>query len=240
MILSIIFILMLLSGISLLVAVVGNSILRKHARKAVGRGKFTFNSNAYRAQLKQEYEKRVEQVRAQTPGLPEKGYIPGEPKPMVFPEREKVAAGGKWFLIFLVAVVIVVFGSLLGIKAYKNYIEHPRVYFCESIDYVNMKPIGKSDTFIRGKVTVLLKSHNSFNVNNIKVEVYRIDQQGFHTYLQKEIPLKPEWGSISFQILFDRLGTYRLFFYDELESLIAKKDITIVPDSYVFKPVPAE
>jgi len=236
MIFSAIFILVILIGISLLVAVVGSSLLKKHARKAFTEAKLS--GNTYRAQLKQGYEKRVEQVRAQTPWIPEKQYTP--PETMGLPKKTQVEQGGKWLFILFIVIAVLIFSSLLGFRTYRNFIEHPRVYLCEGIDYVKMKPIGKSNTFIRGNVTVLIKSHNSFDTDNIQVEIYRIDQQGFHSYIQKKIPVKPEWTYVSFKVLFDEIGTYRAFFFNGSGNLIFKKDVEIVPDSYVFKPVPAK
>ncbi len=238
MLITIIFVLILLIGISLFVAVVGTAFLRKHARR-VTRSQFReYYSPPRRSEdrYRREYERRV---RADTgPEIRQAPAYASVPE-RDFPVRRPRGGGseGKWFLITILVLVLIIFSFYFGIKGYQNFTMKPRLFFCERVDYVRKKPVNSSDTFTRGNVTLFLKSRSPLEMTKARVEIFKIDYQGLDNYASQELPLKPDWTSFSFKALFDQIGTFTVMVYDTDDRLITQENIHIVPDSYAYKPV---
>lgn len=239
MIVTIIFILIFLIGISLFVAVVGTAFLRRHSSRItlqpreysarVQRGGI---SNRYRRDFEDTVQKGPEYDLSRAPEY----FSTTEGVPPYKRMREG-GSEGKWFLITIAVLVAVIFSFYFGVKGYQNLTMKPRLYFCENVDFVRQKPINKSDTFTRGNVTFFVKSRRPLEQEKARVDVYKIDPQGLSPYASKELPLKTEWTSFSFKALFDSVGSYTVMVHGNNDRLLDQENIFIVPDSYVYKPV---
>ncbi len=238
MLITIIFILVFLVGISLFVAVVGTAFLQKHARRITRSHPREYYSppRKYEDPYRREFERRVhtdtgQEIR-QAPA-----YTLGAERD--FPVQKSRGGGseGKWFLITILILVLVIFSFYFGIKGYQNFTMKPRLFFCERVDYVRQKPVNTSDTFTRGNVTIFLKSRRPLELTSARVEIFKIDYTGLENYASQELPLKPEWTSFSFKALFDQIGTYTVMVYDTDDRLISQENIHILPDSYAYRPV---
>jgi hypothetical protein len=87
-------------------------------------------------------------------------------------------------------------------------------------------------------VNIFFKSPNQLEFEKARIDVYRIDSlQGLTSYATKELPVKPEWTSFSFKVLFSEIGTYAVMLYDGADNLLVQEYINIVPDSYAYRPV---
>lgn len=242
MIVTIIFILIFLIGISLFVAVVGTAFLRRHSRRITVQpreypirasgGDFSNRSSRYRREFVQTVKKEPERELSRAPEY----FPPSEGIPSYKKMRE-AGAEGKWFLITIAVLVLVIFSFYFGVKGYQNITMKPKLYFCENVDFVRQRPINKSDTFTRGNVTVFVKSRRPLGQEKVRVDVYKIDTEGLSPYASKELPLKPDWTSFSFKTLFDSTGSYTVMVHGKNDRLLDQENIFIVPDSYAYKPV---
>jgi len=238
MLITIIFILVLLVGISLFVAVVGTAFLRKHARRVTrSRPREYFPpQRRYEDPYRREFERRVH-----ADAGPEMGqapvYAPGTERDLSIQRPRGGGSEGKWFLITILILVLAIFSFYFGIKGYQTFTMKPRLFFCERVDYARQKPVNTSDTFTRGNVTIFLKSRRPLDLTSARVEIFKIDYTGLQNYASQELPLKPDWTSFSFKALFDQIGTYTVMVYGTDDRLISQENIHIVPDSYAYKPV---
>jgi hypothetical protein len=237
MILTAIFLLVLLIGISLFVAVVGTAFLRRHSTRVGRPGGYPVSEFGYGDRYRREYQQKIKE-RSRRPGAQASQY-PIQP---VGVPRERViresGAEGKWLLITVVVLIVIVSFLYFGLKGYQNFISKPKMYFCESVDFAKQRPVNSSDTFTRGNVNIFFKSPNQLEFEKARIDVYRIDSlQGLTSYATKELPVKPEWTSFSFKVLFGEIGTYAVMLYDGADNLLVQEYINIVPDSYAYRPV---
>jgi len=254
MILTILFAFVLLIGISLFVAVVGTAFLRRHSTRVVGgmssprsvsmrsgtygarsRGSVERGgdfSSQYRSGFEQRVGGKIEPEQAER-----LSYIPVPEREFVYRRPREAGGEGRWFLLTLVILVVVMFSFYFGIRGYQNILMKPRLFFCEGVDFTRLKPINSSDTFTRGNVTIFVKSRNTLETDRVRVDIYRIDNQGLNLYSSKELPVKQEWTSFSFKALFEDLGTYSVMVYGAGDQLLNQENIHIVPDSYAYTPV---
>jgi len=261
MILTIVFFLVLLIGVSLFIAVVGTAFLRKHvrhARKSVryahGGGELLHavppsppeRAAAQRAMHEQRQAAAAQSERvfqAERPsgmGRSVPGFIPAQPRAM--PVERPAYAGGesRWFLISILALIFIVFSVFFGIKAYQNITSRPRLYFSENVDFLRMKPIKRSDVFTRGNVALLFRSGTPLDTDRVRIDIYKIDLEGVKSFASKVLPVKPDWTSFSVKVLFDQTGTYTVMVYTGKGTLLVQDNVTIVPDSFAYKPVPVK
>ncbi|MFW6137760.1 MAG: hypothetical protein ACOC7U_01170 [Spirochaetota bacterium] len=207
----------------------------------------------YQEEYEKQYRQKVEEIRQQErkqqeaekskpsgPG-PETTTeaAPGITRPPsrpagAFPQ----AAVVKWVLVSAAVLVFLGLGYFFGTSLYQNIASRPKLYFCERVDYEDLGPVNKSDTFIRGKVTLFITSSQSLGMEQAKIDIYKITRRGYEQFASKTLPLKPSWTSFVAKVLFDELGTYTVAVSDGEDRLISQRKIYIVPDSYVFKPVP--
>jgi hypothetical protein len=260
MILTVLFVLVLLIGVSLFIAVVGTALLRGNSRY-VGRSSLTAAGRAvYREQpgrvTEHVYEdrsarfERGETAERGTP--PPHGYTPiepaafgpppfeprdFEPRPYPAPRVGSSGAEGKWFALSIVILIVMFFAAFFGVRAYQSVTSKPRISFCEYVDFVKMRPVNASDMFTRGNVTLFLRSRSPLEIDKIRIEIYRIDREGVVPYSSREMPLKPDWNSFNVKILFEQVGTYTVMLYTNAGALLGQKTIAIVPDSYAYRPV---
>ena len=209
MILTIFFAFILLIGISLFVAVVGSSFLRRHSTRvsnswpvSVQRSDFSARSRRgvergdFSSHYRREFEQKVSPS-AEPRLQKEPSYFPVPEGDFLYRKPREAGGEGKWFLITVVVLVVVIFSFYFGIRGYQNLALKPRLFFCESVDFARLKPINTSDTFIRGNVTLFVRSRRALEIDKARVDIYRIDTQGLSLYDSKELPVKPEWTSFS-------------------------------------------
>jgi hypothetical protein len=260
MVLTVLFVLVLLIGISLFIAVVGTALLRRNSRYA-GR---SFYSTAGRTMYREQpgnvpeyaYQDRsarpVRGETAQRGAPPPQGYTPIEPasfgppplesrdfelRPYPVPIERSSGAEGRWFALSIVVLIVMFFAVFFGVRVYQSATSRPRIDFCEDVDFVRMKPVNASDLFTRGNVTLFLRSRAPLEIDKVRIEIYRIDRDGIVLYSSGENQLKPEWTSFSVKMLFDQMGTYTVMLYTNAGALLGQKTLAIVPDSYAYTPV---
>jgi hypothetical protein len=243
MITLIIFGFLFLLGFALLVALFGTSFLKRHAVRLPDRTRAAMYRGAGRPaqppparpaaqDFGDGYQAGVPQQRLEGAGAPARHQMP----PQMYPASVSTG-GGKWAFIVPVVVVAVVLVLLFGMREFLGSGAQPRLYFCESVDYARSKPISHSDIFTRGNVMLFVKSKTPLYLDRARVEVYRLDTEEFEPFLEKELRLKPEWESFSFQALFASVGQYSVYVYGNNDDPLVKKNITIVPDQFAYKPV---
>jgi len=229
--------LVFLVGVSLFVALVGTSLLKRHAVRIPGPYESTLSKSDYGRRFEEGFQKQVTEAEKETPVSPA-----GPPRPIrpVLPQKSAPArGGGRWILIAVLAVVILSAFMLYGTRGMRAAGRGYRLYFCENVDFARLRPIHKSDTFTRGNITLFLKAKAPLNLKEARVVVYRLDTQQVEPYASKILPLRREWTAFSVKMLFDTIGTYSVNIYGPEEVLMAQKNIVIVPDSLAYKPVPA-
>ena len=250
MILTILFAFILLIGISLFVAVVGSAFLRRHSTRVSSSRPVSVQGTdlgvrsrrgiEQRGDLSTRYRREFEQ-RVRPSGKldmqKEPSYFPVSEGEYLYRKPREAGGEGKWFLVTVVVLIIVIFSFYFGIRGYQSLALEPRLFFCEDVDFARLKPINTSDTFTRGNVTIFVRSRKALEMDKARVDIYRINTQGLSLYATKELPVKPEWTSFSFKALFDELGTYTVMVYGVGDQLINQENINIVPDSYAFMPV---
>jgi len=231
--------LVFLVGVSLFVAIVGTSLLKRHAVRIPGPSESALSEGDYGRRFEEGFQKQVTEAEKETPVSPAGPPVPGPMRP-AFPQKSVPArGGGRWIPIAVLAVVIIFAFMLYGTRAMRAAGRGYRLYFCEDVDFSRLRPIHRSDTFTRGNVTLFLKAKKPLNLKEARVVVYRLDTQQVEPYASKILPLRPEWTAFSVKMLFDTIGTYSVNIYGPEEVLMAQKNIVIVPDSLAYKPVPA-
>jgi hypothetical protein len=249
MILTIIFVLVLLIGVSLFIAVLGTALLRRNATYArhaenggrpAGAGYRGRPGPAYEERARDGYEARAHERMeraAEAPHAPPPEYTPLEPRYFAPPPVRSGGAEGKWFFLTIVLLAVIFFAVFFGVKFYQSSTAMPRLFFCETVDFIGMKPVNASDAFTRGNVTLFLRSRAPLETESVRVEVYRREIEGMVPYGSRELPVKRDWTSFSTKVLFDQIGTYTVMIYGKTGDLIAQKSLYIVPDSYAYKPI---
>ncbi len=238
MILIIIFGLLFLIGTSFLVAVVGMSFLKKRVVRVSEPAELEVTEGEYGERFRGEYRERLagvrEAVEAETRPLAPAG--PGIPlRQLPYPVS---GARGSGKLAIIVIAILIVFGASLyfGLHGFNLGVK-PKLYLAEDVDFTRLKPINKSRTFTRGNVAVLVRSRKPLGLEGARIEVYRMALQGFELYATSRLPLKPEWTSFTVKVLFDSVGSYLVSVTEKDGTLIAQKNISIVPDSFAYRPV---
>jgi hypothetical protein len=256
MILLIIFGLLFLIGISFFAAAVGTSFLRKRAVRVLevseqeeittppsapetpGMAKSIMTEEEYMKKYQEGYREQLseikESIKIETPPPPPAGVSVSQVQP-AYTFREP-AGGGR--VAIVVIAVLIVFGASLyfGMHGFKIGVK-PRLYFAESIDFSKLKPVRKSTTFTRGNVTLFVRSKKPLGLDGARIEVYKMSPEGFDLYTTSKLPLKPEWNAFTVKVLFDSIGSYLVTVTGKDGTLIAQKNITIVPDIFAYKPV---
>ncbi|UCB47433.1 MAG: hypothetical protein JSV25_08520 [Spirochaetota bacterium] len=230
--------LLLLIGFSLFIAVLGQYFLKKHAKKVVKERGPKFSERDYRERYRLEYEEKLRETAVQEAGAGE-GTVPARTDYALPVARERGGAG-KWVLISLGISIVILLGFYISYRQWGEALKGPRLYFCEDVNYEKLRPINRSDTFTRGNVTVFIKAKRTIDTARALVTIYKLETGGRTSYYSRKIPVKPDWTSFSFRVLFDKIGTYSVTVLDEEGALIAEKNIIIVPDSYAYRTVIGE
>ncbi len=231
--------LVFLVGVSLFVAIVGTSFLKRHAVRIPGPSTTALSEGDYGRQFETGYQEQVAEVEKEAPVAPAGPPVQRPIRP-TFPQKHVPSrGGGRWIPVAVLIVVILASFMLYGTRNMRGTGGGYRLYFCEDVDFTRLRPIHKSNTFTRGNVTLFLKAQAPLGLKEARVVVYRLDTQQVEPYASKLIPLRPEWTAFSVKMLFDTIGTFSVNLYGPEEVLIAQKNIVIVPDSFAYKPVPA-
>ena len=253
MLFKIIFFLLFLLGVSLFISTVATIILKKRARKkihskalrhAIREAEPRRDIAAEVAEKADEYQRtyldRVSEVKRSFPQerviSKEKAAIQGEVVPSY---KRKLDYGNiKWVFIVLVLVGVLFSGTMFWVKYYKVHSQIPKLYLCENVDFIKLKPKRSSDRFTRGNVTVFFKSKSPIKQKYLYLEIYKLGEAGFVPYAKKKINIKPEWTSFVATVLFDQIGNYIVEIKGPDNKLIVQKLVEIVPDSYAYKAKP--
>ncbi|RKX99492.1 MAG: hypothetical protein DRP55_07165 [Spirochaetes bacterium] len=171
MLFKIIFFLLFLLGVSLFISTVATIILKKRARKKIHRKTHAIRESEPRrdiaaevAEKADEYQRtyldRVSEIKRdfhqERVVSKEKAAIQGEVAPSY--KRRLDYGNIKWVFIVLVLIGVLFSGTMFWVKYYKVRSQIPKLYLCENIDFIKLKPIKSSDRFTRGNVTVFFKS----------------------------------------------------------------------------------
>jgi len=247
---KIIFFVLFLLGVSLFISSIATIILKKKSRKnskvrTVDRNKSTREEVVIEPAEKsksyqQVYLDRVSDVRK---SMTSERVIPvkkvSEANISIPTYQRKVDYNKiKWIFIILIIVGVLFSGSLFWIKSYKTHPNMPKLYLCENVDFLKLRPINVSDRFTRGNITVFYKSKVPIEQDYLLLEIYKLGEAGFIPYAKKKIKIKPEWTSFVATALFDQLGSYIVEIKSSDNKLIAQKLVEIVPDSYAYKAKP--
>ncbi len=241
MITLIVFGILFLVGFALLIALLGASFLKRHSVRLPDRVRSGMYRRGGRTAAAPRAQPAAQDLGSdyQTP-VPQRESDSAPPMPQLPSQRYGAGASSgasKWAFIIPVVVVAVVVLLLFGMREFIGGTPQPRLYFCENVDYVKAKPIRRSDTFTRGNVILFLKSKTPLYLDKARVEVYRLDTEDFEPFLEKDLRLKPEWESFSVKALFATVGQYSVYVYGNTDEPIVRKNITIVPDSFGYRPV---
>ncbi len=231
--------LVFLVGVSLFVAVVGTSLLKRHAVRIPSPSETVPPETDYGGRFEAGFQEQVGEEKKEAPVSSAMPPVPGPIRPPFPQRRVPSGGGGRWIPITILIVVILVSFALYGTRGMRGAGRAYRLYFCEDVDFTRLRPIHKSDTFTRGNVTLFLKAKEPLDIKEARVVVYRLDTRQVEPYASKQIPLRPEWTAFSMKMLFDTIGSYSVNVYGPEEVLMAQKNIKIVPDSFAYKPVPA-
>lgn len=127
-------------------------------------------------------------------------------------KRFLIAAG-------LIVAIIIIYVAASG-KVGNN------VVFCTSVDK-DLKPIGVSDKFDLGFVTVELKNGKAFNTDRIKVLVYKINGNDEHPYDFTESQVDPKWDTFALKLYLKEEGEYKVDFLKNEKEVIGSGKVTL-------------
>ena len=85
------------------------------------------------------------------------------------------------------------------------------IIFCENIDN-DLNVTGMATQFPIGQVYAGLQLDSPFNINKIKVTVFKIDGSTERVYIQSEQDISPNWVTFFVPITFADSGKYRVEF----------------------------
>ncbi len=246
MVFKLIFLILFLIGISLFFSTIAVLFLKKKGKRVTQKLEKTpekRNIEVEVSRVADDYKKRyLDKVSSAEEEIIKKETINNIYSTAISDEKVSARASGinfeslKLILLIFFAVLIVFVGVFFAVKSYNLYISKPKLYFCEKVDFIKLKPIKRANRFTRGNVTVLFKSKSPFQSNRLTIEVYKLGPAGYMPYIKKIIDVKPEWTSLVARILFDELGTYIVEIKDEKNNVLAQKLIEILPDKYGYKP----
>ena len=254
MLFKIIFFILFLLGVSLFISIIATIILKKKSRKVlrnkvVRREEYKRDVVTEASERARAYQKGyLDKVSDMSRGFPVEKTIAEKIIPEEKKKEQKTFAPIyrksvdyskiKWVFIILITIGILFSGSLFWVKSYKLHSKLPKLYLCEGVDFIRLKPIKSSDRFTRGNITVFFKSKTPIKQKYLSLEIYKLGEAGFVPYAKKKIKIRPEWTSFVATVLFDQLGNYIVEVKNSEDKLIVQKLVEIVPDSYAYKAKP--
>lgn len=241
MLFKILFFLLFLLGVSLFLSTVATILLKKKSRRVVKSAQPKRDISKEITEKARGNQKRYfDRVSEESRSLPvERVLKTGVRKEELVstPGFKKAVDLGKlkWVFISFLIVIIILLGGLFWIKSYRFQTQIPKMYLCEAVDYIKLKPIKSSDRFTMGNVTVFFKSKTPIESKFLTLEIYKLGNAGFVPYARKKINIKSEWTSFVATVLFDQLGSYIAEVKGPTGKLIVQKLVEIVPDNYAYK-----
>ncbi len=111
----------------------------------------------------------------------------------------------------------------------------PILYFCEKYDSKKGE-IGVSDRFTTGYLTVMVKSDNALDLEDVHIQFDKLNERNkkFEFYKKFDYVIDPDMSYVFFaknsdsDLKFEEPGFYRVFLLDDRDKTIASALIEIV------------
>ncbi len=111
----------------------------------------------------------------------------------------------------------------------------PILYFCEKYDSKRGE-IGVSDRFTTGYLTVMVKSDNALDLEDVHIQFDKLNERNkkFEFYKKFDYVIDPEMSYVFFaknsdsDLKFEEPGLYRVFLLDDRDKTVASALIEIV------------
>jgi hypothetical protein len=138
----------------------------------------------------------------------------------------------KNFLVLFVFAMLF-FPGLLNIVFAQN---EPVLYFCEKYDSKKGE-IGVSDRFTTGYLTVMVKSDDALNLEDVHIQFDKLNERNkkFEYYKKFDYVIEPDMSYVFFaknsdsDLKFEEAGFYRVFLLDDRDKTVASALIEIIP-----------
>lgn len=135
--------------------------------------------------------------------------------------------------ILLVFALTMFFVSSLVTKTFAQ--NEPILYFCEKYDSKKGE-IGVSDRFTTGYLTVMVKSDNALDLEDVHIQFDKLNERNkkFEFYKKFDYVIDPDMSYVFFaknsdsDLKFEEPGFYRVFLLDDRYKTIASALIEIV------------
>jgi hypothetical protein len=138
----------------------------------------------------------------------------------------------KNFLVLFVFAMLFSPGLLKTVFAQNE----PVLYFCEKYDS-NKGEVGVSDRFTTGYLTVMVKSDNALNLEDVHIQFDKLNERNkkFEFYKKFDYVIEPDMSYVFFaknsdsDLKFEETGFYRVFLLDDRDKTVASALIEIIP-----------
>jgi len=238
---KILFFLLFLLGVSLFLSTVATIILKKKSRSVVKgtQPKRDISKEAIE-KVRDNQQRYLDRVSEENRSLRVENVKKGEEQKLEqisTPEFKRTVELGKikWVFITFLIIIIIFSGAFFWIKSYRSRAQVPKLYLCEAVDFIKLKPIKSSVSFTRGNVTVFFKSKAPIKPKLLSLDIYKLGDAGFVPYAKIKIGTKSGCTSFIATVLSDQLGNYIIEIKDPNGKIVTQKLIEIVPDSYAYK-----
>lgn len=136
----------------------------------------------------------------------------------------------KFLFLFVFSIL---FFSVLVTKAFAQ--NEPVLYFCEKYDSKKGE-IGVSDRFTTGYLTVMVKSDNVLNLEDVNIQFDKFNEHSkkFEFYKKFAYSIDPDMSYVFFaknsdsDLKFEEPGFYRVFLLDDNDKTVASALIEII------------
>jgi len=138
----------------------------------------------------------------------------------------------KKFLVLFVFAMLFFPGLLKTVFAQNE----PVLYFCEKYDSKKGE-VGVSDRFTTGYLTVMVKSDNALNLEDVHIQFDKFNERNkkFEYYKKFDYTIEPDMSYVFFaknsdsDLKFEEPGFYRVFLLDDRDKTVASALIEIIP-----------
>lgn len=135
--------------------------------------------------------------------------------------------------ILFVLALTTFFSAGLVTKTFAQ--NEPILYFCEKYDSKRGE-IGVSDRFTTGYLTVMVKSDNALDLEDVHIQFDKLNERNkkFEFYKKFDYVIDPEMSYVFFaknsdsDLKFEEPGLYRVFLLDDRDKTVASALIEIV------------
>ncbi|OOM11148.1 zinc ribbon domain-containing protein [Clostridium saccharobutylicum] len=161
-------------------------------------------------------------VNQQTMNL-ENTYVPN----MNDKKKKKGCLKSVLIAVGIIFAIIIIIGIASGnSNNKKSSTNNNSVIFCTQVDK-DLKPIGESESFSVGSVTVELKSSEKFDTDKVKVTLYKISGGSEAIVDSSENEVNPDWSVVAFPINIKEAGEYRVDFTKNGKDKVGSGKVTI-------------